>query len=148
MTPLSLAYWTSIGLTITAPWAQAQTFCDNINALADQTATSVPLPFSPNTVAACTRSRDLSGASSANCAWPHAYRSAEATALFDGLLNAVANCADQDIAPTIDQAVNHPDFYDLRIFTMNNVEVGLSIKDKGGLQKTYVFLRVTPASPK
>jgi|TARA_B110000967_G_scaffold42814_1_gene42857 hypothetical protein len=44
----------------------------------------------------------------------------------------VANCADQDIAPTTDQAVNHPDFYDLRIFTMNNVEVGLSIKDKGG----------------
>ena len=68
--------------------------------------------------------------------------------MFDGLLTAVAQCADQDIAPTTDQAVNHPDFYDLRIFTMNNVEVGLSIKDKGGLQKTYVFLRVTPASPK
>ena len=148
MTLLSLGCWASIGLTVTASLAQAQTFCDNINALADQTAASVPLPFAPNTVAACTRSRDLSGASSANCAWPHAYRSAEAIAVFDGLLTAVAQCADQDIAPTTDQAVNHPDFYDLRIFTMNNVEVGLSIKDKGGLQQTYVFLRVTPASPK
>ncbi|MFT5064637.1 MAG: hypothetical protein ACJAXK_000744 [Yoonia sp.] len=137
-----------IGMSLTTSLAQAQTFCDIFDALVDEAVPTVALPFLPNTVAACTRSLDLSGASSVNCAWPHAYRSAQATAVFDGLLTAVTACADQGIAPVNDQAVNHPDFYDLRLFVVDSFDVGLSIKDKGGLQQTYVFLRVTPTSPK
>jgi hypothetical protein len=41
-----------------------------------------------------------------------------------------------------DQSVNHPDAYDLRLFRLDGAEFAVSLKDKGALQQTLVFLRV------
>ncbi len=122
----------------------AQAFCPQLEALFDGGKTmTLPQPFS--TDAKCTTSRALSGKTSTHCAWPFDYRVPQASQAFDAVIQAVPNCLSTSLQVENDQNVNHPDFYDLRIFQTRRGEVGVSLKDKGGLQQTYVFLRVTPA---
>lgn len=133
--------------------AQAAPFCDSLGQAmtatkaADAQADNVMhilTDFGP-APAACSFSLDLSGSKSANCNWAFPYRTDEATTEFNTMLKALTACADPAFAIETDQPVNHPDFFDLRILQVANGEVGLSIKDKVGLNQTYVFLRLTPA---
>ncbi len=89
---------------------------------------------------ACKRSLGLSGARSLNCAWPFAYRVAEARAAFEALSADVENCAVPARAPA--PGVNHPDSYDLRLYSYQGGAVAVSLKDKAALRETYVFLRM------
>lgn len=89
----------------------------------------------------CSMSLDLSGARAQNCHWPFTYRAPEATEAFDAVLNATAACL--GVQPVADQDVNHPDSYDLRTFHTDTAQIAVSIKDKGALQQTYVFLRIS-----
>ncbi len=73
--------------------------------------------------------------------WQFDYRAAEAEVAFNALLDQMRRCAPE--AGTEDQGVNHPDFYDLRLFRVEGREVGVSLKDKGALQQTLVFLTVS-----
>jgi hypothetical protein len=43
-----------------------------------------------------------------------------------------------------DSDVNHPDFYDLRTYDFPQGKVHASIKDKGGLDRTIIFVRIVP----
>ena len=88
----------------------------------------------------CSTSLELSGARAQNCRWPFTYRAPEATEAFDAVLKATAACL--GVQPVADQDVNHPDSYDLRTFHTDTAQVAVSIKDKGALQQTYVFLRI------
>ena len=89
------------------------------------------------------RTQDLSGSKSSNCNWVFSYRSDEAMTEFKGMLAALSACAVPASAIESDQPVNHPDFFDLRRLRVSNGDVGLSLKDKAELQKTYVFLTLT-----
>ena len=131
--------------------AHADGFCGDLEALVEQAGSNSPpttsimtmgLPSSLSTQTKCTTSLSQTGARAVNCAWPFAYRSDEAQAAFDGILSEVRKCLGADAIVSRDQGVNHPDFYDLREFRFQRGEVGVSIKDKGALQQTYVFLRV------
>ena len=129
-------------LILTATPAAA--FCPQLEALFTGSKTiTLPQPF--DTDANCTTSLALSGETSTHCAWPFDYRAPKATQAFEAVIQAVPNCLATSLQVENDQDVNHPDFYDLRIFQAPEGEVGVSLKDKGGLQQTYVFLRVTPA---
>jgi len=68
-----------------------------------------------------------------------AYRSTAATDAFERLNDAVIACLGPDATITQYQSVNHPDFYDLRLYLMADQEIGVSLKDKAALQQTYVF---------
>lgn len=121
--------------------APAQAFCSQLKALVDGAATiNLPAPF--NSEAKCKTALALSGETSIHCAWPFAFRSIQATDVFEALLKEVPTCLETSKLPTDDLNVNHPDYYDLKTFTTESLEVGVSLKDKGGLQQTYVFLRV------
>lgn len=90
--------------------------------------------------AECKWSLGLGGASTFTCHWPFAYRANEATQAFEQLTRDVAVCAGDFVEPQGD--VNHPDSYDLRLFSFNGAVIAVSLKDKGALKKSYVFLRL------
>jgi hypothetical protein len=85
------------------------------------------------------------GVTAQHCAWGFEYRSNESAEFFETLFWAVSQCIGVGTKAEQDQSVSHPDFYDLRVFSTQEGEVGVSIKDKGALQQTYVFLRVQAA---
>ncbi len=92
--------------------------------------------------AACTTSRVLGGAGSIDCHWSYAYRGAAALQAFEDLLALLRQCADEEIVEDEAQ-VNHPDSYDLRQFRLGESVVSLSLKDKGALGQSLVFLRAS-----
>ena len=126
--------------------AQASGFCAQIKA-ALQPDVKTDGVVAAGLDAKCTKSLTLGGGSSTNCFWRFEYRAAAATEFFERLLMDVVNCIGTPETTTRDKGVNHPDFYDLRQFSSEFGTVGLSLKDKGGLQETYVFLRLTPKIP-
>lgn len=126
-----------------ASGAQAGGLCEQVSVMLGQPATSgQSLTLAGVGSSACTRSLDLTGASALNCAWDFPFRTGDARAVFDQTLVLLQGCFGPNA--TTDQPVNHPDFYDLRIFETELGEVGLSLKDKGALQRTYIFLRIAP----
>ncbi|MDG1169095.1 MAG: hypothetical protein P8N14_07850 [Sulfitobacter sp.] len=76
--------------------------------------------------------------------WVFAYRSDSATQAFETLLRQIANCGGESVKQ--DQDVNHPDFYDLHLFNFAENTVGVSLKDKGALSQTLVFLTFAKAA--
>ncbi len=92
----------------------------------------------------CGTSLAVSGVQSSHCYWAFDYRSDAARGGFLQVAAGVAACADP-IAQEGD--VNHPDSYDLRQFDLGGATVAVSLKDKGALQQTLVFLRVEARSP-
>lgn len=75
------------------------------------------------------------------CTWAFDYRDPAAQALFDRLLTQIAACLGPEHRFRQDSGVNHPDFYDLRLISDGAGTLAVSIKDKAGLQQTFVFLR-------
>ena len=63
------------------------------------------------------------------------------------MLDGVTSCFGAGAVVSSDTGVNHPDTYDLQMFRTVAGTVSVSLKDKGALQQTYVFLRIekTPA---
>jgi hypothetical protein len=127
-------------VALTASGAQAATFCDDIQNL--QTSDVITLPTTPQRHATCAKGRALGGKSFAHCAIDFPFRARPANQAFDALSKAVMSCQGVTRREFTDQTVNHPDSYDLRLFDSPFGTVSLSLKDKGALQKTYVFLRV------
>ena len=115
-------------------------FCKELAALEGQ-GNDITLPATPM-VAECRTSIQLGGRQQTQCGWPFAYRSDAASEAFERLNDAVSDCLGPETVATRDQSVNHPDFYDLRLYQVGEREIGVSLKDKAGLQETYVFLRV------
>ena len=94
----------------------------------------------------CSMSIAIGGARTLHCHWRFAYRADEANALFERLHEALADCSG-GAEPEADQQVNHPDSYDQRRFGIGGVPVSVSLKDKGALQQTLVFLAVEGILP-
>ncbi len=94
--------------------------------------------------ATCRTALSLEGTQSLHCGWGFDYRAPAAQAQFDAGLAALSDCLGEDAAVQPDQMVNHPDFYDQRVYTTPSGELGLSLKDKAALGQSFVFLRIAP----
>jgi hypothetical protein len=129
-------------LVTTIQASQADEFCVGLELLFAKTDNTLSLPEPFSTKATCQTSVNQTGGTSQHCAWPFAYRAGQAKQVFETLITAVPDCLGDATQVSNDQGVNHPDFYDLRIFRTDKVEVGVSLKDKASLQETYVFLRI------
>lgn len=92
--------------------------------------------------ATCQQSLTLSGAASHVCHLSFEYRAPEAQGSFDRWSRLLLACAGAHNATLIDQPVNHPDSYTLHQFDLPQAHVSVSLKDKGALQKTLVFVQV------
>lgn len=119
--------------------ALANPFCDLLSTL------SVGAAIVPEG-ATCQTSLLMSGQTQRNCYWSYPYRSAEAGSAFAEYASKLAMCLGPEAVRSVDQSVNHPDAYELHLFELNGAEYAVSLKDKGALQKTLVFLRV-PVAP-
>lgn len=115
----------------------AQTLCDTLDTL-----DGAALELAHGT-ADCTDSLALGGARNIHCVLAYPYRSVDATRVFDALVDEVTACVGLGASIIQDQSVNHPDAYDLRTFEGGTRQYAVSIKDKGALQQTLVFVRVT-----
>lgn len=97
----------------------------------------------------CDQSLTLEGGRAFHCAWRFAYREAEAGEAFRTMADKLSRCttlttrAEAGTGPR----VNHPDSYDLIEFNTPRGLIALSLKDKGALQRSYVFLRIAAAPP-
>jgi hypothetical protein len=124
--------------------AQTEAFCDRLENLMVQAGDGVTTSFHLSSRALaqvdCAPSRGLGGTVALHCAWPFEYRSMQALDAFDYLLGQVAACANPIAADP--SSVSHPDSYDLRQFSSGMGVISVSLKDKGALNQTYVFLRV------
>ena len=94
----------------------------------------------------CGTSLALSGATSVHCAWGYPYRADAARAAFDDLAAQLNLCFEEGETVSKDQIVNHPDSYDLLEFEGEKGRLGLSLKDKGARQETFIFLRAERAN--
>ena len=99
-------------------------------------------PAAPDADAQCDVVRDLSGQRDFYCSWEYQFREQAAQDRFDALQLAITECFAGDLSVRNDPDVNHPDFYDLRQYRRGTLALSVSLKDKGDLQKTYVFLRI------
>lgn len=88
---------------------------------------------------ACSRTLELGGIIAVTCGWAYSYRSDAALGTFAMLLNDVEACGKAIVGD--ESLVSHPDSYDLRLFAVGSAEISVSLKDKGALQQTWVFLR-------
>lgn len=113
--------------------------CAELEALVVQAAGDGDVSINGVAPVECTRSLALGGGRSVDCAWAFAYRSEAAMIAFEQMASDIVVCAMPLGAD--DPDVSHPDSYDLRQFTMGDAVVSLSLKDKGALSETYVFLR-------
>jgi hypothetical protein len=130
--------------------AQTEAFCDRLENLMVQAGDGVTTSFHLSSRALaqvdCAPSHGLGGTVALHCAWPFEYRSMQALDAFDYLLGQVAACANPIAADL--SSVSHPDSYDLRQFSSGMGVISVSLKDKGALNQTYVFLRVErPLTP-
>lgn len=120
-------------------------FCAGLDQLGDALRDQTPepdqsfaLPDNTAQQAGCSTSLNTSGGTSLHCMWTFPYRADAASQAFESLQIQASTCAKETARQ--DQGVNHPDSYDLRLFEFAGSEVGVSLKDKGALQQTLVFL--------
>lgn len=91
----------------------------------------------------CTTYRTETSRTGVSCHWPFPYRSKDAQVLGETLWQTLTTCRKgHSLGP--DAQVNHPDSYALREWATNTGTYALSIKDKGALDQTLVFLRFEP----
>lgn len=127
----------------------AGSFCEGLQVLAEEGDARVPLMLPNGTEdqqADCRTTLSLGGGRDLNCNWSFAYRSEAALAAFESVIAEVTECLGPDAVQSTDQQVNHPDAYDLRMFQVDGQEFAVSLKDKGALQQTLIFLRVPIAA--
>ena len=109
--------------------------CDRLEALEAYKTTQ-----SPPVGAKCAIYLGQSARSGVSCHWEYAFRDPSATRFAAEIEAAVQQCRRGQLRGP-DVLVNHPDSYDLREWETVTGIYSVSIKDKGGLNKTLVFLR-------
>ncbi len=93
--------------------------------------------------ASCTTYLTAANTTGRSCHWTFPFRSDGAKDFGKTLWKNLTSCrAGTPLGP--DAQVNHPDSYDLREWATDHGTYALSIKDKGALNRTLVFLRLEP----
>lgn len=96
--------------------------------------------------ATCSTSRVLGGGQSIDCYWTFAFRVDAARQEFSDLSELLRLCADGEVTSE-GASVNHPDSYDQLTTQIAGRDVSLSLKDKGALNQTLIFLRAATVPP-
>ena len=117
-----------------------------------QLANTIKMLISNNLVAAvdevhCQTYLSQSGSEGASCAWTFPYRAKEAVEFYDRARREIARCHLKAPASASDLRVNHPDSYDLEEFVGEDGTMSVSLKDKGALGNSFVFIRFEPLNP-
>ena len=115
--------------------------CQDVRSLVAQAQdgfAAVPAPLTG--AKSCQMTIGLGGVKAYHCAWEFDYRAEAALNTFAEFDAALAACF--DATSQHDQDVNHPDFYDLREYAVTGAVVRVSLKDKGALGLSYVFVAV------
>ena len=142
-------------LLVTNDVVRAQDFCAKVDDLIDQSrsgfvqvadkASGKPGTYDATLVldgaSFCAVTRK-SNRSWYHCGWEFPYRAQQAYDTFDAFVARVNDCVGQRATLYSDQSVNHPDYYSLRRYEMEQADVSVSVKDKGALGNTFVFIRV------
>jgi hypothetical protein len=119
----------------------AADICGDVRSLVGQAQTGfveTPTPLAGTKF--CQMTQGIGGVQAYHCAWEFAYRAEAALSTFVAFDAELAACF--DTTSQHDQGVNHPDFYDLREYAVEGAVVRVSLKDKGALGLTYVFVAV------
>ncbi|MBO6776663.1 MAG: hypothetical protein JJ897_14405 [Marinibacterium sp.] len=80
------------------------------------------------------------------CHWAFPFREDAARSFAEVLWSDLMRCR-TGAALGPNAQVNHPDSYDLREWQTSPAIYAMSVKDKGGLNRTLVFLRTEPRKP-
>lgn len=144
-------------VALTAPFvlslsANAEVFCDELQALTPVANVNfkgakgnVQTPDTLTSADKCSMVQGLSGANAFHCSWKFGFRESAATEAFDRMNQKITACFPNSEQAVTDEGVNHPDSYQQFEYTSDKLRLSLSIKDKGALQETYVFLSVQAA---
>ncbi|MGC3940071.1 hypothetical protein ACOTTU_19875 [Roseobacter sp. EG26] len=93
--------------------------------------------------AICTTYLDQQGGTGVSCHWAFPFRDDAATRFSNTVWTEIQTCRDgKALSP--DQQVNHPDSYDLREWSSDRKTFRVSVKDKGGENRTLVFVSYEP----
>ncbi len=135
--------------------AQAQDFCAKVDHLIDQSQSGFSKIAAKPKGSAGDRDVTLSlaGASRCSvtmkskknwyhCAWEFPHRAEQAYETFEEIAGKLNVCIGERATLHSDRSVNHPDFYASRRFELKQADVSVSVKDKGALGSTFVFVRV------
>lgn len=76
------------------------------------------------------------------CALEYEFRARAARQMYEELAKELTHCFGTDAVVPSGPAVNHPDSYDQTVVAVEGRQVSVALKDKGALQKTYVFVRL------
>lgn len=95
----------------------------------------------------CQTALSMTGAKTLHCAWGFDYRADAALSTFQSFDTDLSACFADFGSVTTDQSVNHPDTYDLRQYQTGDVVVSISLKDKGAMQRTFVFVGIAGVAP-
>ena len=117
--------------------AHGGAFCDLAQGLLDG-GTDVPVLGGVS----CGRVNSADGKDQYFCALEHPFRSDMARDTYEKYVAEARVCFGDGAAVPVGPAVNHPDSYDQVVFDVNGRDISVSLKDKGALQKTYVFIRL------
>jgi len=128
--------------------AYSGSFCSTLGKLTehppayDQVVSSTEI-FSKNDLDPHPASCELSSSSQyvLTCTWQFPYHSPVATDNFRKLQNIIKACVNGSANFTRDQNVNHPDYYEAYYIDFRDHILSVTIKDKIGLQNTFIFLR-------
>ena len=148
--PFLRALATCSSLFWTVSGASAGADCERLHAVlgavaagqAAETELSTLLDSAPE--ASCDTFVALGASPSRYCRWQFDYRAADSETIFSNLTSAFETCFGADSTRPADRSVNHPDTYHLRQFELDGWVVSVSLKDKAGLQASFVFLRFDP----
>lgn len=91
----------------------------------------------------CSRALATGGQQMVVCQWGFDFRAEAASAFYDSLRAEAETCLTA-APPTADQPVNHPDSFFLAEFVTEQSRLSVSLKDKGALQQSFVFLSYSP----
>ena len=90
----------------------------------------------------CVKAQVLGQGVTVNCRWGFDYRSAGLEESFEHLSDTIANCF-KITAQKSDHPVSHPDYYKLRQYEASGRMISVSIKDKGALEHSFIFVSVS-----
>lgn len=90
---------------------------------------------------ACDLVRSGDGLDQYFCSKEFEFRSNAATVAYEAYVGEIRACFSATEVP-IGPAVNHPDSYHQTVFSVEGRHISVALKDKGALQKTYVFVRL------
>jgi hypothetical protein len=90
----------------------------------------------------CVLMRSLGANDQYLCSLEFPFRSDDARATYDKYVDEIRGCLGEDKEVPVGPAVNHPDSYDQTVFAVRGRQISVALKDKGALQKTYVFVRL------